>query len=279
MFLRCIDCGRQFPANEVRNRCDCGGLLDVDFELTGAISTELFDERLGSRKRLDRSGVWRFRELLPTIPEDSVVSKPEGNTNLYESSDLAVGQASTLVLKHEGENPTGSFKDRGMTVATSHASWVGAKLVACASTGNTSASVASYAALAGIPAIVFIPEGKISAAKLGQTIAYGAKIVQMRGDFDAAMKLVQEASTAYDIYLLNSINPFRLEGQKTIFYDLLQQLDGSCPTGSFFRAETWGTRARSDARLLTSPRPALSRRRHALQSFRRPERAVLRSVR
>ena len=230
MFLRCIDCGRQFPASEVRNRCDCGGLLDVDLALSGAISTERFDDRLGSRKHLDQSGVWRFRELLPTIPEDSVVSKPEGNTNLYESSDLA-GWAGVdrLVLKHEGENPTGSFKDRGMTVATSHASWVGAKLVACASTGNTSASVASYAALAGIPAIVFIPEGKISAAKLGQTIAYGAKIVQVRGDFDAAMKLVQEASTAYDIYLLNSINPFRLEGQKTIFYDLLQQLEWKLP--------------------------------------------------
>lgn len=116
-----------------------------------------------------------------------------------------------------------------MTVATSHAKWTGARLVACASTGNTSASVAAYAALAGIPSIVFIPEGKISAAKLGQTIAYGAKIVQIRGDFDAAMKLVEEASAAYGIYLLNSINPFRLEGQKTIFYDLLQQLDWKLP--------------------------------------------------
>ena len=230
MFLRCIDCGRNYPADEVRNRCDCGGLLDVDLALSGSLSTSLFDLRLGDRQRLNRSGVWRFRELLPDIPEESVVSKPEGNTNLYESDDLTrwAGVA-RLVLKHEGENPTGSFKDRGMTVATSHARWVGAKIVACASTGNTSASVASYAALAGIPAIVFIPEGKISAAKLGQTIAYGARIVQVRGDFDAAMKLVEEASAAYDIYLLNSINPFRLEGQKTIFYDLLQQLNWKLP--------------------------------------------------
>jgi threonine synthase len=116
-----------------------------------------------------------------------------------------------------------------MTVATSHAKWVGARVVACASTGNTSASVASYAALAGIPSIVFIPEGKISAAKLSQTIAYGARIVQIRGDFDAAMRLVQEASAAFDIYLLNSINPFRLEGQKSIFFDMLQQLDWTVP--------------------------------------------------
>lgn len=230
MLLRCMDCGADFPASEPRNRCDCGGLLDVDLELTGPINTAIFDERLGSRSTLDQSGVWRFRELLPTLPGDSIVSKPEGKTNLYDSDVLAQwAGVDHLVLKHEGENPTGSFKDRGMTVATSHAKWTSARLVACASTGNTSASVAAYAALAGIPSMVFIPEGKISAAKLGQTIAYGAKIVQIRGDFDAAMKLVEEASAAYGIYLLNSINPFRLEGQKTIFYDVLQQLDWKLP--------------------------------------------------
>ncbi len=230
MFLRCMECGQQFSARSVQTRCQCGGLLDVVLELTEPISTATFDQRLGSRDPLDRSGVWRFRELLPTIPTESVVTKPEGNTNLYESDTLARwAGVERLVLKHEGENPTGSFKDRGMTVATSHAQWVGAKMVACASTGNTSASVAAYAALAGIPSIVFIPEGKISAAKLGQTIAYGARIVQVRGDFDAAMKLVQEACEAHDIYLLNSINAFRLEGQKTILYDLLQQLEWRVP--------------------------------------------------
>jgi threonine synthase len=230
LILRCIDCGQEYPADQARNRCDCGGLLDVELGLSVQLPTQLFDERLGGRSRLDRSGVWRFRELLPTIPEEAIVSKPEGNTNLYEAADLTSwAGVDRLVLKHEGENPTGSFKDRGMTVATSHARWVGARIVACASTGNTSASVASYAALAGIPAIVFVPEGKISAAKLGQTIAYGARIVQVRGDFDAAMKLVQEASAKYDIYLLNSINPFRLEGQKSIFFDLLQQLEWHLP--------------------------------------------------
>jgi len=230
VLLRCIECGREYPAHEVRNRCDCGGLLDIDLGITSPLSTELFDRRLGGRQRLDRSGVWRFRELLPAIPDDAIVTKPEGNTNLYDIDSLARwAGVERLVLKHEGENPTGSFKDRGMTVAASHAKWTGAQIVACASTGNTSASVASYAALAGIPSIVFVPEGKISAAKLGQTIAYGARIVQIRGDFDAAMKLVEQASDAYGIYLLNSINPFRMEGQKTILFDLLQQLDWALP--------------------------------------------------
>ncbi len=230
MLLRCMECGREYPANEVRNRCDCGGLLDIDLGITSPLATDLFDQRLGGRGRLDQSGVWRFRELLPTIPGDAIVTKPEGNTNLYDVESLARwAGVERLVLKHEGENPTGSFKDRGMTVAASHAKWTGARIVACASTGNTSASVASYAALAGVPSIVFVPEGKISAAKLGQTIAYGATIVQIRGDFDAAMKLVEQASDAYGIYLLNSINPFRMEGQKTILFDLLQQLEWALP--------------------------------------------------
>jgi threonine synthase len=230
VLLRCMECGREYPANEVRNRCDCGGLLDIDLGITSPLATDLFDQRLGGRGRLDQSGVWRFRELLPTIPGDAIVTKPEGNTNLYDVESLARwAGVERLVLKHEGENPTGSFKDRGMTVAASHAKWTGARIVACASTGNTSASVASYAALAGVPSIVFVPEGKISAAKLGQTIAYGATIVQIRGDFDAAMKLVEHASDAYGIYLLNSINPFRMEGQKTILFDLLQQLEWALP--------------------------------------------------
>jgi threonine synthase len=230
VLLRCMECGREYPANEVRNRCDCGGLLDIDLGITSPLATDLFDKRLGGRGRLDQSGVWRFRELLPTIPGDAIVTKPEGNTNLYDVESLARwAGVERLVLKHEGENPTGSFKDRGMTVAASHAKWTGARIVACASTGNTSASVASYAALAGVPSIVFVPEGKISAAKLGQTIAYGATIVQIRGDFDAAMKLVEQASDAYGIYLLNSINPFRMEGQKTILFDLLQQLEWALP--------------------------------------------------
>lgn len=230
MHLRCVDCGETYPADRLVTRCQCGGLLDVVIERTGPLDRSGFDRRLTALTGIDRSGVWRYRELLPPLPDATIVTKPEGNTNLYEVPGLAAwAGVARLVLKHEGENPTGSFKDRGMTVAISHALWVGAQIVACASTGNTSASVAAYAATAGLPAIVFIPEGKISAAKLGQTIAYGARIVQIRGNFDAAMALVQDAARRYGIYLLNSINPFRLEGQKTIVFELLHQMGWEPP--------------------------------------------------
>lgn len=203
----------------------CGGLPELVFALPESIDPTIYDRRRDGLDPLDRSGVWRYREFLPSLSPGAVVTRPEGNTNLYSSPALSSWTGcERLVLKHEGENPTGSFKDRGMTVATSHARAVGARVVACASTGNTSASVAAYAAMAGLPAVVFLPEGKISAAKLGQAIAYGARIVQVRGDFDAAMRLVEEASQELELYLLNSINPFRLAGQKTIVIELLHQL-------------------------------------------------------
>ena len=126
-------------------------------------------------------------------------------------------------MKHEGHNPTASFKDRGMTVGVSHARAVGARVVACASTGNTSASLAAYAAAAGMPALVLVPETKVAAGKLAQTIAYGAKVVQVDGDFDVALALLRELTAAYDVYLVNSVNPFRLEGQKTIVFEMLEQ--------------------------------------------------------
>jgi threonine synthase len=228
--LSCIACSQEFDADSNRTRCDCGGLLDVSLDLPVSVDRSLFDDRMTSWTLPDASGVWRYRELLPPFDDSYIVSRPEGNTNLYDAPSIAswVG-VDQLWLKHEGENPTGSFKDRGMTVATSHAMRTGARMVACASTGNTSASVASYAAAAGVPAIVFVPDGKISAAKLGQTVAYGAKIIQIRGDFDAAMTLVQQASDELGIYLLNSINPYRLEGQKTILFELLHQLNWQVP--------------------------------------------------
>jgi threonine synthase len=169
------------------------------------------------------SGVWRFRELL--LPgRGPIVSHPEGNTALYRrdavSAWVGVGD---LALKHEGENPTGSFKDRGMTVAVSQALRAGATAVACASTGNTSASMAAYAAQAGLPALVFVPAGKIATGKLAQALAYGARTLLVRGDFDACLRLAREASRALGITLLNSVNPWRLEGQKTIMLELLQQ--------------------------------------------------------
>jgi len=226
--LRCIECGREYPPEDTRTGCDCGGLLEVELEIP-PVSREMFDARLGMLDHPLRSGVWRYRELMPAFPDDAIVSKPEGNTNLYHDQRLSDFAGTEVWFKHEGENPTGSFKDRGMTVGVSHARWTGATMVACASTGNTSASVAAYAATAGIPSVVFIPEGKISAAKLGQTIAYGTTIIQVRGDFDAAMRMVREATSRYGIYLLNSLNPFRLEGQKSIVLESLQQLRWQVP--------------------------------------------------
>ncbi len=233
--LVCAECGTEYPTDVPRYRCDCGGLLTVEqpiASLRGVVSRELFDARLASRARIDRSGVWRFRELLGDYSEAEIVTKPEGRGNLYDDPRLTawtgVGE---LWLKHEGENPTGSFKDRGMTTGMTHARRLGARTVACASSGNTSASLASYAAGAGLAALTFVPEGKVSSAKVAQTIAYGAKVVQIRGDFDAAMRLVQEIAEApeYGVYLLNSINPFRLEGQKTIVLDAIQALDWRVP--------------------------------------------------
>jgi threonine synthase len=226
--LRCIECGSGYDPHETRNQCDCSGLLEVALD-HGPVDRGRFDDRLGAIDHPLRSGVWRFRELMPELPDDAIVSKPEGNTNLYHDSRLSDFAGVDVWFKHEGENPTGSFKDRGMTVGVSHARWTGATMVACASTGNTSASVAAYAAAAGIPSVVFIPAGKISGAKLGQTIAYGTHIIQVRGDFDTAMDVVRDASTRYGIYLLNSLNPFRLEGQKSIVLEALQQMRWQVP--------------------------------------------------
>jgi threonine synthase len=207
----------------------CDGLLDVvhDLEaLRGVVTRELFDSRLGALDTPYNSGVWRYKELVfPDAPNGQIVTRGEGNTNLYTApKKLAewVG-AKALQLKHEGENPTGSFKDRGMSGGVTHAVLVGASSVACASTGNTSASMASYAALAGIQGLVFFPHGGIAFGKLAQSVAYGITNVQVKGDFDTCLRIVRESCAKFGIYLLNSVNPFRLEGQKTIVFEMLQQ--------------------------------------------------------
>jgi threonine synthase len=177
-----------------------------------------------SQADLDQSGVWKYREAVLTLPAASVVTHPEGRTRLYSRPALsAYAGVERLVLKHEGENPTGSFKDRGMTVAVSQAKHLGLAAVACASTGNTSAALAAYAAQAGLKALVFIPAGKIATGKLAQSLGYGARCLAVKGDFDQAMRLVQEAAAALGMYLVNSLNPFRLEGQKSIIFELLEQ--------------------------------------------------------
>lgn len=229
--LRCIQCSRAYSAGEIRYLCDCGGLLDVWHELEmlrSQINRGLFDGRLsgapGPRVApTTNSGVWRYREIILPTTIDNIVSRPEGNTPLYEHPKLSkwVGNE-RLFLKHEGENPTGSFKDRGMTVGVTQAKIMRAKAVACASTGNTSASLAAYAACAEIPAFIFIPAGKIATGKLAQALAYGAYTLQVEGDFDDAMRLVRQICNEQGIYLLNSLNPFRLEGQKSIVFEILQ---------------------------------------------------------
>lgn len=231
--LQCMDCHHTLPLDARAYTCpECGGLLDVNHDFSGQnISRELFDSRLGAVSKPYNSGVWRFKELVyPDIVNSQIVTKPEGNTNLYDVPRLGrwVG-VETLYLKHEGENPTGSFKDRGMTGGVTHAVALGVQRVACASTGNTSAALAAYAALAEIQGIVFFENKNIALGKLSQAIAYGATCVQIDADFDRNLQLVREVAQEIDIYVLNSINPFRLEGQKTIVFETLQQLEWQVP--------------------------------------------------
>ena len=228
--LRCAACGEGSPVTSSRTSCGCGGLLSVERPSPHPDLRDTFESRRGARAPEDASGVWRFREAVLDVPAGDIVTHPEGGTRLYSRPALSQwAGVERIAFKHEGENPTGSFKDRGMTVAVTQAARLGVRAVACASTGNTSASLAAYAAQAGMRALVFVPAGKVAAGKLSQTLAYGALCLQVRGDFDAAMRLVQEASATLGIYLLNSINPFRIEGQKTIVWELLQDLGWEPP--------------------------------------------------
>jgi threonine synthase len=230
----CEKCGTRVPETDPRGECAvCGGLLEIVHDVASDPSSlkETFAERRSRIGGVEQSGVWRYRELvLPTAADVDVVSHPEGNTPLVQRASLARWTGvEDLWIKHEGHNPTGSFKDRGMTVAMTQARRTGAKAVACASTGNTSASLAAYAAHAGIPALVFVPAGRVALGKIAQTIAYGARTLVVRGNFDACLALAVEARDALGVQLLNSVNPFRVEGQKTIVLELLEQLDWAPP--------------------------------------------------
>ena len=231
-YQQCASCGTRFADTDPAPKCAaCGGLLDVVHgpqSLTGTELRALFSQRRAAGD--GGSGVWRYREIVLPGTDDRIVSHPEGNTPLLSRDRVAAWAGiDQLLLKHEGHNPTGSFKDRGMTVGVTQALRVGARAVGCASTGNTSASLASYAAHAGIPALVFVPAGQVALGKLAQSLAYGARTLMVRGDFDACLALVQEASSRLGIYLLNSINPFRIEGQKTIVFEMLEQLGWDAP--------------------------------------------------
>jgi threonine synthase len=243
----CMACGNEVVETDPHPRCSlCGGLLEVHHRPPAVTPGELiqrFTERRGSGPGPTASGVWRFREIvLPSA--ESVVSHPEGNTPLLHRAalDRWVG-VEHLLLKHEGHNPTGSFKDRGMTVGVTQAVRIGARAVACASTGNTSASLAAYAAQAGLPALVLVPSGAVASGKLAQTLAYGARTLLVRGDFDQCLRMVEQASTELGVYLLNSINPFRIEGQKTIVFEMLEQLSWEAPDWIVFPAGNLGNTA------------------------------------
>lgn len=251
-ILQCMDCDRQYPVDQVAYTCTaCGGLLDVQHDLHSLrtrVSRATFDERLGALDAPDNSGVWRYRELIyPGLADEAIITRPEGNTNLYHSPRLSAWAGlGELWLKHEGENPTGSFKDRGMTGGVTQARLLGMQRVACASTGNTSASLASYAALAGLEGIVFFENREIALGKLAQAIAYGATCIQVSADFDRNLELVRTISEELGIYVLNSVNPFRLEGQKSIIFEVIQQLGWQvpdwivCPGGNLGNSSAFG---------------------------------------
>lgn len=246
--IRCTGCavsiaGERIPANF---RCaDCGSLFEIVYPWSAGAGTGspsvslpnpsalrwLWQERRTSSLAVDQSGVWRFRDLLPIVRDlDHVTTLREGNTPLYDLPRAAKSIGIHWILaKHQGMNPTGSFKDTGMTAALSVAVERGFQWVACASTGNTSAAMAAYAARAGLRSIVFIPDGKIAWGKLSQSMDYGALTVQLRTDFDGCVKMVNELVMTHPIYLLNSVNPYRLEGQKTPAFELLEQMDWQVP--------------------------------------------------
>ncbi len=238
-YQKCINpaCGAEFDCGQTLFKCpDCGELLDVVYnwdKIDVPDTLSGFGRRWASRdNRLDFSGVWRFRELLNFCPDQSKVSIGEGQTILQQNDDLgkALGMADgSLYLQYEGLNPSGSFKDNGMTAAFSHAMMVGAKSSACASTGNTSASMALYAHSCGLKCTVFIGSGRIAFGKLSQAMDYGGHTIQIMGDFDDCMKQVQDVCSRLGIYLVNSLNPFRLEGQKTIMLRIIEQLGWQVP--------------------------------------------------
>ena len=215
--LVCVHCGAEYSPDAIVYNCEkCGHLLAVKYDLDKITVTR---EELQSRK----IGVWRYKEFLPVKIEP--VTLQEGGTPLYHAKRLGEELGlKNLYVKHEGMHPSGSFKDRGMTLGVSMAKQLGKNIVACASTGNTSASMAVYAAKAGMPGVVLLPAGHVALGKVAQALMHGAKVISIRGNFDRALEMVHELCVSHGIYLLNSINPYRLEGQKTIGFEAVDQL-------------------------------------------------------
>lgn len=236
-WLECFDstCRRRYALDEVAYSCSsCGSLLEVVNDLSGQRAEalrELWASRRSSLAKIDVSGVWRYREMLPFVDDPSrIVTLPEGNTPLFDAPGAAAyAGLERLQFKHQGYNPTASFKDNGMTAGVTQAGILGMRRVACVSTGNTSASMAAYAAAAGMQGAIFLPAGNIAYGKLAQALEYGALTIQVEANFDRILALVRELAQEFGIYLLNSINPFRIEGQKTIAIELLEQRGWRAP--------------------------------------------------
>ena len=252
-WLQCIipSCGKKFKITEQRTNCVCGELLDVKYNGDFPSSLqEKFSERLNHKQNIfNESGVWRYRELLNFVGMDtenySDYSKKlvsldgaEGRTKPFHLTQVAdyVGiKTEYFWMQFEGDNPTGSFKDNGMASAFTHARMIGAKKVVCASTGNTSSSAAAFAANElDMEAVILVGEGKIAKGKLAQSLAYGAKVLQVKGDFDVAMEMVKSLSNKSSIYVVNSLNSFRLEGQKTMMLRVLDYLRWKVPDWIIF---------------------------------------------
>ncbi len=214
-YMLCIDCGEKFTEQPICRCPKCNGLLEIKFKLIAGD----FDLKEARKQRFN---LWRYADL---IPSKKNVSLNEGGTPLYECKNLGGELGIKLFVKNEGANPTGSFKDRGMTVGVSKAIEFGKKITTCASTGNTSASLAAYSARANLKCVVLIPSGKIAYGKLAQALIFGAKVISIEGNFDKALEIVFKISDGEGIYLLNSINPYRLEGQKTLGFEIFDELN------------------------------------------------------
>jgi threonine synthase len=229
------ECRERYPLDAVLYNCPkCDGLIEVVNDYSEAdpeALKTLWTERRTSREKVDLSGVWRFREMLQFVDDPAkIVTLPEGNTPLFDAPKAAeYAGLDAIQLKHQGYNPTGSFKDNGMTAGATQAVKLGMSRVACVSTGNTSASMAAYAAAAGLQPVIFIPHGNIAYGKLAQALEYGALTIQVEANFDQILALVRELADELGIYLLNSVNPFRIEGQKSIVIEMLDQRNWQVP--------------------------------------------------
>jgi len=234
MKLVCIECGKSISYDNFSYHCECGGLFDIvqDFHNHDAEQLKhLFNERLSERMTPYASGVWRYKELIfPELPEECIVTKYEGNTGLYTHQLIQdyIGLRQ-IYVKAQSENPSGSFKDNGMTVAVSHGKSLGYKKFTCTSTGNTSSSLAMYASIGNSDSYIFVPNKDISMNKVLQTIAYGAHVFSIPGTYDDGIGFLEKYSEDLGLYVCNSINPFRIEGQKSIIYEIAHYLNWNLP--------------------------------------------------